>query len=50
MDLSHMMNYNKTIISGIGFDWNGVNFLHSSSYGARFWICAENSADNTEVF
>ena len=31
-----------------GFDW--VNFLHSSWYGAMFWICAENSADTQRCF
>ena len=30
-----------------GFGWDRVNFLHSSWYGAMFWICAENSVDNT---
>lgn len=29
------------------FGRDGVNFLHSSSYGAVFWICDENSVDNT---
>ena len=33
-----------------GFDWNRVNFFHSSYYGTMFWICAENSIDNTGVF
>jgi len=33
-----------------GFDWDGVNFLHSSLYGAMFWISAENSVDNTGMF
>ena len=30
--------------------WDAANFLHSSWYGAMFWICAENSVDNTERF
>lgn len=30
-----------------GFDWNGVNFPHSISYGAVFWNCDQNSFDNT---
>ena len=25
-----------------GFGWDTVDFLHSSWYGAMFWICAEN--------
>ena len=33
-----------------GFNWYRVNFLHSSYCGAMFWICAENSIDNTEMF
>jgi len=32
------------------FGWGSVNFLHSSHYGAMFWICAENSVDNTGMF
>lgn len=31
----------------IGFGYNGVNFLHSSLYGAVFWICDGNSVDDT---
>jgi len=27
-----------------------VNSLHSSKYGAMFWICAENSVKNTGMF
>lgn len=27
-----------------------VNFLHSGWYGAVFWICAEHSVDNIEMF
>ena len=30
----------------IGFGWHGVN-LHSSPYGAVFWICDQNSPDKT---
>jgi len=30
-----------------GFGWDGVNFLHSSLYGAKFWICAEISVHST---
>ena len=33
-----------------GFDWGRVNFLRSSWYEAMFWICAENSVDNTGMF
>ena len=33
-----------------GFGWDRVNFLHSSWYGAMFWICAGNSGDNTRIF
>ena len=33
-----------------GFGWSRVNVLHSSYYGAKFWICAENSVDNTGMF
>lgn len=27
----------------LGFDWNGANFLHSSWYGVKIWICAASS-------
>lgn len=27
------------------FSWDRVNFLHSSSCGAMFWVCTENSAE-----
>ena len=30
-----------------GFGWGGGNFLHSSWYGAVFWICAETRVGNT---
>ena len=33
-----------------GFGWDGVNFLHSSSYGGKFWICDQNNVDNTLMF
>ncbi|XP_074989722.1 LOW QUALITY PROTEIN: tubulin alpha-8 chain-like [Calonectris borealis] len=33
-----------------GFGWGRVKFLHSSWYGAVFWICAGNSVDNTGMF
>ena len=33
-----------------GFHWDRVNFLHGSWYGAMFWICGENSVDNTGMF
>ena len=39
-----------TLCPCAGFGWDRVNFLHSSSYGAVFWICAGNSADNTGMF
>jgi len=32
-----------------GCDWNRVNFLHSSSYDAMFWICEQNSLDDTLI-
>jgi len=32
------------------FGWYRVNFLHSGTYGAMFWICAGNSVDNTGMF
>jgi len=32
------------------FDWNGVNFLHSSSYAVVFYIYDQNSVNNTAVF
>ena len=47
---------NSSIICLIGmvhcadFVWGRVNFLHSNWYGATFWICAENSVDNTGMF
>lgn len=33
-----------------GFDREKVNFLHSSSYSAMFWICDQNNVDNTGMF
>ena len=33
-----------------GFGWDRVKFLHSNLYGTMFWICAENSVDNTLMF
>lgn len=33
-----------------GFGWNRDNFIRSSFYGATFWICDQNSADNTPEF
>jgi len=33
-----------------GFGWGRVNFPHSSWDGAVFWICGENSVDNTAKF
>lgn len=33
-----------------GFGWGRVDFLHSSSYEAMFWVCARNGADNTGMF
>jgi len=33
-----------------GFGRDRVNFLHSSSYGTAFCICAANSVDNTLMF
>ena len=33
-----------------GFGWHRLNFLHSSWYGAMFWICAGNSVDNAGMF
>lgn len=33
-----------------GFGCEGVNFLQSSSYGTKFWICDQNSFDNTWMF
>lgn len=39
------------VVSGCaGFDWVRVNFLHSSLYGAMFWICDQKSVDNTGMF
>ena len=32
------------------FGWDRVNFLHRSWYGALFWVCAENSVDDTGMF
>lgn len=29
--------------------WDRVNFPHSSSYGAIFYICDQNSVDNTDI-
>lgn len=31
-----------------GLGWNRVNFIQF--YGAIFWICDQNSADNTTEF
>ena len=39
-----------TLACSACFGWDRVNFLHSSWYGAMFWICAENSVDNSGMF
>lgn len=36
--------------SCVGFGWDRVNFLRSGWYGAEFWICAEHSDSNRDVF
>jgi len=41
---SEHKGYGVLVLAGI------VNFLHSSLYGAMFWICDENSVDNTGTF
>jgi len=33
-----------------GFVWDRVKFLHCSLSGSMFWICADNSVDNTMMF
>lgn len=38
-----------TLPCSIEFDWDGVDFLHSSSYSPMLWICVQDSA-NMEVF
>ena len=44
--LKHLQN----IKSCADFVWERVNTLYSSWYGTMFWICAENSIDDTERF
>ena len=39
--LNHLVP--SSIPSCTGFGWDGVNFPHSSWYGAMFWICDQNS-------
>lgn len=34
----------------LGVSFNRDNFLHGSYWGAIFWICGENSVDNTGIF
>lgn len=36
-------------VAVLPFDWRSVNILCNSSYGALFWICDENSVDNTLI-
>lgn len=50
--ISYQQAYdNQTLLCDCtGSVWDRVNFLHSSRYGAVFWICDENSASNTPVF
>lgn len=38
--------YNKRA----SFQWGRVNFIHSGWYGAVFWICAEHTVYNIEMF
>ena len=32
------------------FGYTRIDFLPSSLYGAMFWICVQNSVDNTGMF
>lgn len=33
-----------------GFDWDRANFPRLILHGAMFWICDENSVDDTRMF
>ena len=46
----HGWDTQMKLVRCAGFGWGRVNFLHSSWYGAMFWICDENSVDNTGMF
>lgn len=35
---------------GTGSGWHGVSFLHSSPYGALFWICDYNGLERKPMF
>lgn len=43
-----MLFYCK-LIAFTGFDWDRGKFLYSNWYGTLFWVCAENSVDNTQM-
>jgi len=45
--LAALVSFKKHCAS---FDLDRVNSLHSSWYGVMFWVCAENSVDNTGMF
>ena len=49
-DLPDAFSFNCVMGNCAGFGCDRVNLLHSSWYGAMFWICAENSVDSTEMF
>lgn len=36
-------------VAVLPFDWRSVTILCNSSYSALFWICDENSVDNTLI-
>jgi len=38
----------ETQLAGSG--WDGVNFLHSSQYGAVVWLCGQICVDNILMF
>lgn len=42
----HFFFYRECIV----FSWDGLTFLHSSPYGAKFWICNENSVYGILIF
>lgn len=40
----------REVRNGIGYNWNGFNFFHSSLHNAMDEIYNQNSADNTQMF
>lgn len=43
--ISRLYSFPECTGSGL----EGINFLHSNTHSAMFWICEQNSVDNTQA-